>query len=128
VTGPVARQRQRRIRPRIAYPTTPSTIRIISTHNHPGIAASLVGAAAAQADATAAHPDTQLPGVQAASWVRIGGRAARGLAGIAAPAACPPELGWPGGRRWAARCLRWAWARRPRRRVTRLLAGREATP
>jgi hypothetical protein len=32
------------------------------------------------------------------------------------------------GRRWAASCARWAWARRPRRRAAGLLAGREAKP
>jgi hypothetical protein len=32
------------------------------------------------------------------------------------------------GRRWAANGARWAWARRPRRRAARVLAGREAKP
>jgi hypothetical protein len=32
------------------------------------------------------------------------------------------------GRRWAASGARWAWARRPRRRAARLVAGREAKP
>jgi hypothetical protein len=32
------------------------------------------------------------------------------------------------GRRWAASGVRWAWARRPRRRAAGLLAGREAKP
>jgi hypothetical protein len=43
----------------------------------------------------------------------------------------PPPLRtrvWRAGRRWAASGARWAWARRPRRRAARLLAGREAKP
>jgi hypothetical protein len=43
----------------------------------------------------------------------------------------PPRLpvrGWRAGQRWAASGARWAWARRPRRRAARLLAGREAKP
>jgi len=97
VTGLVARRRQRRSRPRIAYATKPSTIRIISTHNHPGMAASLVGAAAVRGDATAYHPGKQLPRAQAASRLGIGGRAARGLAGIPGPATCPPIWAGRGG-------------------------------
>jgi hypothetical protein len=43
----------------------------------------------------------------------------------------PPRLhvrAWRAGRRWAASGARWAWARRPRRRTARLVAGREAKP
>jgi hypothetical protein len=35
---------------------------------------------------------------------------------------------WRAGRQWAASGARWAWARRPRRRPARALAGREAKP
>jgi hypothetical protein len=43
----------------------------------------------------------------------------------------PPSLhvrAWRAGRRWAASGVRWVWARRPRRRAARVLAGREAKP
>jgi hypothetical protein len=43
----------------------------------------------------------------------------------------PPRLPvrvWRAGRRWAASGVRWAWARRPRRRAAGRLAGREAKP
>jgi hypothetical protein len=70
---------------------------MISTHNHPGMAASLVGAGAVGGDATAGHPGTQPARGQAASGVGIGGRAARGLAGTPAPHDLPADLGWPGG-------------------------------
>jgi hypothetical protein len=43
----------------------------------------------------------------------------------------PPSLhvrAWRAGQRWAAGGARWAWARRPRRRAARVLAGREAKP
>jgi hypothetical protein len=43
----------------------------------------------------------------------------------------PPSLhvrAWRAGRRWTASSARWVWARRPRRRVAGLLAGREAKP
>jgi hypothetical protein len=43
----------------------------------------------------------------------------------------PPRLhvrAWRTGQRWAASGARWAWARRPRRRAARVLAGREAKP
>jgi hypothetical protein len=43
----------------------------------------------------------------------------------------PPSLPvrvWRAGSRWTAGGARWAWARRPRRRAARVLAGREAKP
>jgi hypothetical protein len=43
----------------------------------------------------------------------------------------PPRLhvrAWRAGSRWTAGGARWAWARRPRRRAARVLAGREAKP
>jgi hypothetical protein len=127
MTGLVARRRQRRKRPRIAYPTTPSTIRIISTHNHPDMAASLVDAGAGRGDATAAHPGTQLGhGLAARAW--IGGRAARGLAGPLHPRPARPIRAGQAGRQWMVGCARWVWARRPRRRAVGLLAGQEAKP
>jgi hypothetical protein len=39
-----------------------------------------------------------------------------------------PTRAWRAGRRWAATGAGWAWARRPRRRAARLLAGREPMP
>ena len=69
---------------------------MISTHNHVDMAASLVGAGAVQADATAAHPSKQLGHRQATSRSRIDGRAARRLAGPRHPATCPPI--WAGRR------------------------------
>jgi hypothetical protein len=53
------------------------------------------------------------------------------LLAVAARHWLPPRLhvrAWRAGRRWAASGGRWAWARRPRRRAARLLAGREAKP
>jgi hypothetical protein len=44
------------------------------------------------------------------------------------PPPSPHVRAWRAGRRWAATGARWAWARRPRRRAARLLAGREAKP
>jgi hypothetical protein len=44
------------------------------------------------------------------------------------PPPSPHVRVWRAGRRWAAGGARWAWARRPRRRAARLLAGREAKP
>ena len=81
VTGPPAQRRQVRRRPRSTAYTTTATTTMISTHNHPDMAASLIGAGAAQADATAAHPSKQLPHGQATSRAGIGGHAARGLEG-----------------------------------------------
>ena len=63
---------------------------MISTHNHVDMAASLVGAGAVQADATAAHPSKQLGHRQATSQARIDGRATHRLAGPLHPATCPP--------------------------------------
>jgi hypothetical protein len=59
VTGLVAQRRQRPRR-RITPNTNTSTTTMISTHNHVDMAASLVGAGAIQADATAAHLGKQL--------------------------------------------------------------------
>jgi hypothetical protein len=61
VTGPLAQRRQRPRRPRITPNTTTATTTMISTHNHVDMAASLIGAGAGQADATAGHPSKQLP-------------------------------------------------------------------
>jgi hypothetical protein len=85
--------RRRRITPN----TNTNTTTMISTHNHVDMAASLVGAGATQADATAAHPSKQLGYRQASSRSRIDGRAARRLAGTPAPRDRPADLGWPGG-------------------------------
>jgi hypothetical protein len=84
VTGPLA-TRPQRPRRRITPNTNTSTTTTISTHNHVDMAASLVGARAVQADATAAHPSKQLSHGQATSRARIDGRAARRLAGTPAP-------------------------------------------
>ena len=86
--GPLAQRRQRRRR--ITPNANTSTTTMISTHNHVDMAASLVGAGAVQADATAAHPSEQLGHRQASSRSRINGRAARRLAGPRHPATCPP--------------------------------------
>ena len=88
MTGPLmpGRQRRRRITPN----TNTTTTTMISTHNHVDMAASLVGAGAAQIDATAGHPSKQLGHGQATSRARIDGRATRGLAGPLHPATCPP--------------------------------------
>jgi hypothetical protein len=96
-TGPLTTRRQRPRR-RITPNTNTSTTTIISTHNHVDMAASLVGAGAVQADATAAHPSKQLGHRQATSWSRIDGRAPRRLAGTPAPRDLPADLGWPGSR------------------------------
>lgn len=79
MTGPLAQRRQRRRR--ITPNTNTTTTTTISTHNHVSMAASLVGARAVQADATAAHPSKQLGHGQATSRARVDGNAARGLAG-----------------------------------------------
>jgi hypothetical protein len=84
VIGPLAQRRQRR-RLRITPNTNTSTTTMISTHNHPDMAASLVGAGAVQADATAAHPGGQLAQGQATSRAGIDGHATRGLAGPCTP-------------------------------------------
>jgi hypothetical protein len=89
VTGPLAQRRQRRRR-RITPNTNTTTTTTISTHNHVSMAASLVGAGAVQADATAAHPSKQLGHGQTTSRARIDGRAVRGRAGPLHPATCPP--------------------------------------
>jgi hypothetical protein len=89
VTGLVAQRRQRPRR-RITPNTNTTTTTTISTHNHVSMAASLVGAGAVQANATAAHPGKQLGHGHATSQARIDGRAARGLAGPLHPATCPP--------------------------------------
>jgi hypothetical protein len=73
VTEPLTTRRQRRRR--ITPNTNTSTTTMISTHNHVDMAASLVGAGAVQADATAAHPSKQLGHRQATSRPRIDGRA-----------------------------------------------------
>jgi hypothetical protein len=96
VTGPLATRRQPRRR-RITPNTNTTTTTMISTHNHVDMAASLVGAGAIQADATAAHPSKQLGHRQATSRARIDGRAPRRLAGTPAPCEMPADLGWPGG-------------------------------
>jgi hypothetical protein len=94
VTGPLAQPRQRPRR-RNTPNTNTTTTTTISTHNHVSMAASLVGAGAVQADATAAHPSKQLGHGQATSRARIDGRAARGLAGTPAPRDPPADPGWP---------------------------------
>ena len=63
----LAAQRHQRRRLRSTPNTTTATTTMISTHNHVDMAASLVGAGAGQANATAAHPGKQLPRVQALS-------------------------------------------------------------
>jgi D-arabinose 5-phosphate isomerase GutQ len=73
VTGPLAQRRQRRRR--ITPNTNTTTTTTISTHNHVDMAASLVGAGAVQADATAAHPGKQLGHGQATRRARIDGNA-----------------------------------------------------
>jgi len=93
VTGPLAQRRQRPRR-RITPNTNTSTTTMISTHNHVDMAASLVGAGAVQADATAAHPSKQLGHRQASSRARIDGRATRAR-GTPAPRDLPADLGWP---------------------------------
>jgi hypothetical protein len=89
VTGPLMARRQRPRR-RITPNANTSTTTMISTHNHVDMAASLVGARAVQADATAGHPSKQLGHRQASSRSRIDGRAARRLAATPAPRAGPP--------------------------------------
>jgi hypothetical protein len=69
VTGPLAQRRQRPRR-RITPNTNTSTTTMIRTHNHVDMAASLVGAGAVQADATAAHLGKQLGHGQATSRAR----------------------------------------------------------
>ena len=59
------------------------------------MAASLVGAGAIQANATAGHPSKQLSHGQATSQARIDGRAPRRLAGPLHPATCPPIWAGP---------------------------------
>jgi len=97
VTGPLGQRRQRPRR-RITPNANTSTTTMISTHNHVDMAASLVGAGAVQADATAAYPSKQLGHRQASSRSRIDGRAARRVAGTPAPRDLPADLGWPGSR------------------------------
>jgi hypothetical protein len=98
VTGPLIARRQRPRRRRITPNTNTSTTTMISTHNHVDMAASLVGAGAVQAAATAGHPRKQLGHRQASSRSRIDGRAARRLAGTPTPRDLPADLGgWPGG-------------------------------
>ena len=96
MTGPLMARRQRPRR-RITPNANTSTTTMISTHNHVDMAASLVGAGAVQADATAGHPSKQLGHRQASSRSRIDGRAARRLAGTPASRDRPADLGWPGG-------------------------------
>jgi hypothetical protein len=91
-----ARRRQRPRR-RITPNTNTNTTTMISTHNHVDMAASLVGAGAVQADATAGHPSKQLGHRQATSRSRIDGRATHRLAGPRHPATCPPIWAGPGG-------------------------------
>ena len=90
-------QRRQRPRRRITPNANTSTTTMISTHNHVDMAASLVGAGAVQADATAAYPSKQPGHRQATSRTRIDGRATRRLAGTAALRGLPADLGWPGG-------------------------------
>jgi hypothetical protein len=98
VTGPLAQRRQVRRRPRSTAYTTTATTTTISTHNHPDIAASLVGAGAGQADATAGHPGKQLPHGWVTSRVGIGGRAfGAGSRGPRAPRDLPADPCRPGG-------------------------------
>ena len=88
MTGPLGQRRQRPRR-RITPNANTSTTTMISTHNHVDMAASLVGAWAVQADATAAYPSKQLGHRQASSRSRIDGRAcapARGDPGTPRPA------------------------------------------
>ena len=92
MTGLVAARRQRPRR-RIPPNSNTATTTMISTHNHVDMAASLVGPAAIQADATAAHPSKQLGHGQATSQAGIDGRAARGLAGTPAPRDLPADPG-----------------------------------
>jgi hypothetical protein len=80
-----AAQRRQRLRRRITPNSNTRTTTMINTHNHPDMAASLVGAGAGRGDATAAHPGKQLGHGQAVTWAGIGGCAARGLAGTPAP-------------------------------------------
>jgi hypothetical protein len=93
VTGPLTAHRQRRRR--ITPNTNTTTTTMISTHNHVDMAASLVGAGAVQADATAGHPSKQLGHRQASCRARIDGRAPRRLAGPLHPATCPPIWAGP---------------------------------
>ena len=96
MTGPLGQRRQRPRR-RITPNANTSTTTMISTHNHVDMAASLVGAGAVQADATAAYPSKQLGHRQATSRARIDGRATRQLAGPC-PRDLPADLaGWRGG-------------------------------
>jgi hypothetical protein len=95
VIGPAATRRQRPRR-RITPNTNTTTTTMISTHNHVDMAASLVGAGAVQADATAAHPSKQLGHRQATSRARIDGSCAPAR-GTPAPRNLPADLGWPGG-------------------------------
>ena len=69
MTGRLAARRQPRRR-RITPNTNTNTTTMISTHNHVDMAASLVGAGAAQIDATAGHPSKQLGHRQAISRAR----------------------------------------------------------
>jgi hypothetical protein len=95
VTGPLATRRQRPRRRSTPNANT-STTTMISTHNHVDMAASLVGAGAVQADATAAHPSKQLGHRQATARARIDGRCAPARRTPAARDR-PADLGWPGG-------------------------------
>jgi hypothetical protein len=95
VIGPLAQRRQRR-RLRITPNSNTSTTTMISTHNHPDMAASLVGAGAVQADATATQPGRQLPRDQATSRAGIDDHATRRLAGPCTPRPAR-RSGWPGG-------------------------------
>jgi hypothetical protein len=93
MTRPLMAGRQRPRR-RSTPNTNTSTTTMISTHNHVDMAASLVGAGAVQADATAGHPSKQLGHRQATS--RPGSTAAlrAGSRGPRHPAICPPV--WAG--------------------------------
>jgi hypothetical protein len=88
VTGPLAQPRQRPRR-RITPNTNTTTTTTISTHNHVDMAASLVGAGAVQADATAAHPSKQLPAARRPPGPDRPPRYA-GSRGPRHPATCPP--------------------------------------
>jgi hypothetical protein len=97
VTGPLGQRRQRPRR-RITPNANTSTTTMISTHNHVDMAASLVGAGAVQADATAAHPSEQ-PGSRPGDLPGPDRRPRSAPArGTPTPRDLPADLGWPGSR------------------------------
>jgi hypothetical protein len=120
VIGLVAQRRQRR-RPRSTPNTTTATTTMISTHNHVDMAASLVGARAGQADATATHLGKQLPasrrppGPRSTAALRAGSRGLGPTGHAAGPAHCSNRRAGrePANRRPAV--ATHAGQRRPRR-------------